>query len=291
MQRKNTRDLHIDIANKTMSYIYKYIDTPINIDILASNFGISKIHLHNIFKEQLGINIYESIKSIRLQKASNLLLTNKYSTITQIANICGYSSHSSFIKAFKERFEQTPKEWRKGGYELYSDAIFKNSLLKSSLPNFDASNVRIVKTKDRQIYYLRQKGYILEEAKQKWRQLKAWIYTNELDNYEQIGIYHDNPAITPHPKCFYIAAISLEDEIINTNLPSNILEGGLYAAFDITGGEKEEVAWFIKWAYHNWLPESGFETTTEPSFVIMHKNHFLEEDEIDTTFYLPIRSV
>ncbi len=291
MQRKNTRDLHIDIANKTMSYIYKHIDTHINLDHLASNFSVSKIHLHNIFKEQLGINIYESIKSIRLQKASNLLLTNKYSTITEIANMCGYSSHSSFIKAFKDRFDQTPKQWRSGGYESYSDAILKKSLLKSSLPNFDETKVKIVKTKDRPIYYLRQKGYILEEAKQKWRQLQAWVYTNELDDCEEIGIYHDNPAITPHDKCFYIAAVSTKEKVINTNLPSNVLEGGLYATFDISGGEKEEVAWFIKWVYYDWLPKSGFETTTAPSFVIMHKNHFLEEKEIESTFYLPIRSV
>ena len=119
MQKKDTRDLHIDIANKAMSYIYKNIDTPINIDLLALNFGISNTHLHKVFKEQLSINIYESIKSIRLQKASNLLLTNKYSTITQIANMCGYSSQSSFIKAFKERFEQTPKQWRNSRYSQY----------------------------------------------------------------------------------------------------------------------------------------------------------------------------
>lgn len=292
MQKKNTRDLHIEIANKTMSYIYKNIDTPINIDLLALNFKISNAHLHKIFKEQLSINIYESIKSIRLQKASNLLLTNKYSTITQVSSMCGYSSHSSFIKAFKGRFEQTPKEWRGGGYKLYSDAILKNSLLKNSLPSFDRSAVKIVKTKDRKIYYLRQKGYIVEEAKQKWLQLQAWVYTNELINYEQIGIYYDNPAITPHPKCFYTAAISPEEnnKLSNTNLPSNTLDGGLYATFDIYGTKKDEVAWFVKWAYHTWLPKSGFETTTEPSFVIMHKNHFLQEHEIDATFYLPIRN-
>jgi len=292
MQKKDTRDLHIEIANKTMSYIYKYIDTPINIDTLARSFNISKIHLHKIFKEQLSINIYESIKSIRLQKASNLLLTNKYSTISQIANMCGYSSHSSFIKAFKERFEQKPKEWRDGGYKLYSDNILENSLLKSSLPKFDALKVKIVKTQDRDIYYIRQKGYIVEEAKQKWRQLQAWVYTNEIKDYDQIGIYHDNPAITPHPRCFYTAAISLknDDKKIDTNLPMNTLKAGVYATFNISGGIKDEVAWFVKWAYHTWLVTSGFETTTEPSFVIMHKNHFLE-DEIDATFYLPIRSV
>lgn len=292
MQRKNTRDLHVDIANQTMSYIYKHIDTAININELASNFNVSKIHLHKIFKEQLGINIYEFIKSIRLQKSSNLLLTNKYSTITEIANMCGYSSQSSFIKAFKERFEQTPKEWRNGGYERYSDAILKNSLLKDSLPNFDISKVRIVKTQDKMIFYIRQKGYIVAEAEQKWQQLQAFVYTNGLKSYEQIGIYHDNPAITPHPDCFYTAAISPlnQTNLLKTNLPSNTLEGGLYAAFDIYGGDRE-VAWFVKWAYHKWLPTSGFETTTEHSYVVMHKNHFLDNNEIDATFYLPIRSI
>ena len=287
MQKKNTRDIHIEIANKTMSYIYQNIDTPINIDELALSFDVSKVHLHKIFKEQMGINIYESIKSIRLQKASNLLLTNKYSTVTQIASMCGYSSQSSFIKAFKNRFEQTPKQWRNGGYEIYSNKILENSLLKNSMPNFDETKVRIVKTKPKNVYYIRQKSYSSEGGKQKWQQLQAWVYTNELEEYEQIGIYHDNPAITPHDECFYIAAVSVGDKKVeNTNLPFNILQSGLYAAFDIKGGG--EVGWFIKWAYQEWLPKSGFETTTEPSYVIMNKNHFFEENEIDATFYLPI---
>lgn len=291
MQKKNTRDIHIELANKTMSYIYQNIDTPINIDELALSFGVSKIHLHNLFKEQMGINIYETIKSIRLQKASNLLLTNKYSTISQIVSTCGYSSQSSFIKAFKKRFEQTPKQWRDGGYEIYSQKILENSLLSNFMPNFDESKVRIVKTKDRSIYYIRQKGYSETKGKQNWQQLQAWIYTNDLDEYEQIGIYHDNPAITPHNECFYIAAINpLDNKQLNTNMPSNILPAGLYAAFDIYG-EGQEAGWFIKWAYQVWLPKSGFETTTDPSFVVMHKNHIIEDEGMNATFYLPIRNV
>ena len=290
MQKKNTRNLHIDIANKTMSYIYLNIDSQININELALEFNISTNHLQKIFKEQMGINIYESIKSIRLQKASNLLLTNKHSTITQIVNMCGYSSQSSFIKAFRKRFEQTPKEWRNGGYEEYSNKILETSLLHDSLPHFDESKVKIVKTEDKIIYYIRQKGYSNQEGKKKWQQLQAWLYTNEIVNYEQIGIYHDNPAITNHKECFYIAAISLDKKEIpvNTSLPTNILPSGLYATFDIHSKENE-AGWFIKWAYHNWLPKSGFETTTDPSYMIMRKNHILDENGIDSTFYLPIR--
>lgn len=290
MQKKKTRDLHIDIANKTMSYIYQYIDTDINIDELAILFNVSKIHLHKIFKEQMNINIYEFIKSIRLQKASNLLLTNRYSTITEIAKICGYSSQSSFIKAFKKRFEQTPKEWRKGGYEIYSNKILENSLLTNAMPQFNQNKISIVKTEPKTIYYIRQKGYVTAEGKQKWQQLQAWALTNELTNYEQISIYHDNPAITPHNDCFYIAAISLQDNksLNHTNLPHNTLPGGLYATFNLYG-EENEIGWFIQWAYQEWLPNSGFETTTEPPYAILHKNHFLEENGVDATFYLPIR--
>lgn len=117
MQKKATENKHIQIANNTMYYIYQHIDTDINIDELALSFGMSKVHFHKVFKEQIGKNIYETIKSIRLHKASNLLLTNKSSTITQIANMCGYSSQVSFIRAFKQRFNQTPKEWRNGGFK------------------------------------------------------------------------------------------------------------------------------------------------------------------------------
>ena len=88
--------------------------------------------MQKIFKEQFNSNIYETIKSIRLQKASNLLLTNIHSTITEIANLCGYSSQTSFITAFKKKFNQTPKQWRQGGYKIYSDKILQNSSLDLS---------------------------------------------------------------------------------------------------------------------------------------------------------------
>lgn len=96
----------IQIANDITYYIYTHIDTNIDIDELSSNLNVSKFHIHQIFKDVFEKNIYESIKSIRLQKASNLLLT----TITEVENMCGYSSQTSFIRVFKERFNMTPKE-------------------------------------------------------------------------------------------------------------------------------------------------------------------------------------
>ncbi|CAA6806740.1 MAG: Transcriptional regulator, AraC family (GyrI domain), partial [uncultured Sulfurovum sp.] len=129
--KKETLQKRTKIANDMMYYIYTHIETHIDIQELSNTLGVSKFHMHRIFKEAFGKNIYESIKSIRLQKAASMLLTNKYSTISDVANECGYSSQSSFIKVFKERFGMTPKAWKNQGYKAYSDNILHQS--KSAL--------------------------------------------------------------------------------------------------------------------------------------------------------------
>ena len=90
--KRETLNKNTQISNDILFYIYKNIEIDINMDELAKSFNLSKFYMHRIFKEIFGRNIYESIKSIRLQKASSLLLTNKYSSITEIASLCGYSS-------------------------------------------------------------------------------------------------------------------------------------------------------------------------------------------------------
>ncbi|HIP61039.1 MAG TPA: AraC family transcriptional regulator, partial [Sulfurovum sp.] len=69
MHKKETNLQHSKIANDAMNYITDYIETDINISELAAQFAVSKFHFHRIFKEQMGANVYETIKSIRLQKA------------------------------------------------------------------------------------------------------------------------------------------------------------------------------------------------------------------------------
>ncbi len=292
MQKKSTYNSHVQIANNMMYYIYEYIDTDINIDDLALKFGVSKFHFHKIFKEQMGVNIYETIKSIRLQKASNLLLTNKFSTITQIANMCGYSSQTSFIRAFKQRFNQTPKYWRNGGYKEYSTEILSNSKLSLfTMPQFSKLEAKIVKTKGRRAYYIRHKGYDGQKIKTIWQKMLAWLYTNDITSYDQVGIYHDNPAITAHSECFYVAAIIPNDDVdlSQTNLPHFTMPEAMYATFNLKGRYGDMLR-LIQWAYHEWLPNSGFETTTNPSYAIFKKNHFLEEDgEFEATYYLPVK--
>lgn len=66
---------------------------------------------------------------------------------------------------------------------------------------------------------------------------------------------------------------------------------GIYAKFSLSG-KYGDVIKLIQWVYHYWLIDSGYETTTNPSYTIYHKNHFLSEDGFfDLDFYLPIKYV
>lgn len=289
--KKDTLQKRTKIANDIMYYIYTHIDTNIDIEELSIDLNVSKFHMHRIFKEAFGINIYESIKSIRLQKASNLLLTNKYSTISDVAKLCGYTSQSTFIKVFKERFEMTPKEWRKGGYIEYSHKILSQSKnAMKSVANFSNIDVSIVKQPFLKAYYIRNKGYN-ESIKQSWQKLQTWILSNDIKNYEEIALFHDNPTITPLDECQYVCCIvpSLEEKITSDRLPDFKIADGVYAKFDLKG-KKGDFLQLINWVYHEWMLENEYETTTKPSYVVYRQNNFLnDKDDLDLSLYVSIK--
>jgi len=292
--KKETKNRHNQLANNFMFDIYEYIDTYINIDELSIDLGVGKFHFHRIFKEQTGMNIYETVKSIRLQKASNLLITNKFSTITEIANMCGYNSQSSFIRAFKKRFKQTPTIWRNGGYKEYSDKILEtlqNNIVSSI--NFSTLKPRIIQTEAKRLYYIRQRGYSKKSTIQTWQKLTTWICTNKIKEFEQIGVYHDNPIITPSDECFYVASISqnISDKVIQTSLPYFETKPDVCASFEVVC-KYEDILKLIQWVYHEWLPKSGYETTPNPSYITLKKGYSWDSREnLKFIYNIPIRFI
>jgi len=289
MKRK-TLEKQTNIANDLMYYIYTHIDTQINLDELALSFGINKFYMHKIFKEIFGRNIYESIKSIRLQKASTLLLTNHHSTISDIALLCGYSSQTSFIRAFKERFSMTPRQWRTGGDRIYSEQLLQASPYASiSTKSFENVLPQIVKMPEMKAYYIRHRGYE-EKIRTTWQKIQTWLFSHDTEVYTMISLFHDNPAVTPLSECQHVACLVLEEDFVVTDsrLPQLTIAKGVYAKFDIEG-KRGDLIRFIHWVYHDWLPKSEYETTTKPPYAIYRKNHHLSTDgQFEMSFYLSI---
>lgn len=282
--KKDTKVIRNDIVNKTYYYIYKNLEHKISLDEIASFNSVSKYHFHRIIKEETETTLFELISSIRLQKAANLMLTNKHSTISEIANLCGYISHSSFIKAFKQKYNYTPTQWKKGAHKKYS-----KELLKAFPSNKDFSYIEpeIKVCEEIHCAYIRHKGYN-NEIKKTWEKLHAIAYENQIKNFKDIALYHDNPAITPLEKCSYVACINVSK---NISLPVSTftISEGLHAVFQLDG-IYGDVLNFIRYVYHYWLPNSGYEAKTIPAYTIYEKNHFITGfKDFSLKLYIPIK--
>ena len=287
--KKDTKHARADIVNRALAYIYIHIDTNITLSELARLNSVSKYHFHRIFKEETGENLFERISAIRLQKAANLLITNRYSSISEIAQLCGYSSHSSFIKAFKNRFTFTPTQWKKGEYINYSK---KNLTFDEQINDDFLSIIPLIKVAPKRVCaYIRHKGYDLSVTKT-WERLMAYSYEKKLNSTVQIGVFHDNPVLIPYEECNYVAAFEVDSTFVSTNSISKLeIEESLCAVFHYEG-VYGDVTKLMVYIYNFWLPSSGYEAKTMPPYAIYQKNHLLaENDSFSLDFYIPIKVV
>ncbi|MBW8308897.1 MAG: AraC family transcriptional regulator [Candidatus Paracaedibacteraceae bacterium] len=113
---KVTNSLTPDKDNNKMFQIMEFINqnykTKINLDMLSTNFYISKYHLSREFKKNYGVTITYYIINKRITYAKGLLrFTNLQ--ISEIARTCGIEDNSYFNKQFIKIEGMTATEYRK----------------------------------------------------------------------------------------------------------------------------------------------------------------------------------
>lgn len=78
-------------------------------EAFAAGMNVSSSLLYKKLKALTGQSPVDFIKSIRLNRALELLQSHEY-TITEVSELCGYSSASYFSTAFKKYFGKSPTE-------------------------------------------------------------------------------------------------------------------------------------------------------------------------------------
>jgi len=92
-------------------YINDNIASEIKLSDLANLAGISQYHFSRLFKKSLGISPNKYVIKQRIERAKSLL-KNSDLLVTEIALLCGFSSHSHFSKYFRQITGITPKEYK-----------------------------------------------------------------------------------------------------------------------------------------------------------------------------------
>lgn len=102
-----------NIAREAMRIIESnYSDGGFNVESVANLLHISHSYLSKIFKKKTGDTLAKYLIFVRIKKASELLRETDMSA-KEIAFRVGYNDDIHFLKAFKNHYGKTTKEYRK----------------------------------------------------------------------------------------------------------------------------------------------------------------------------------
>ena len=98
-------------VRNAMEYInLHYTDSTLNNSAISSAVGISENYLCSIFKQLVGIGVHSYLLNTRIARAQELILNGKHS-VTQIAELTGFTSIHTFCRTFKKITGRTPKSF------------------------------------------------------------------------------------------------------------------------------------------------------------------------------------
>ena len=113
--KKVSHSGQFDIDQRVMKAV-RIIDAhslgdPLNIDQLASDIGLSTIHLNRLFKKDLNQTPASYYESLRIEHSINRLKIPN-SSIKEVSTDLGFTYLSHFSKWFKKRTGKTPREFK-----------------------------------------------------------------------------------------------------------------------------------------------------------------------------------
>lgn len=101
-------------------------DSEYGVEEMATEVGISRVHLNRKMKEHYGVSPNTFIKTYRLKQAAYLLVHTSSVNISEVAYTVGFSTAAYFSTSFRAHFGMTPKEF----VAQYSDKLDDETLQK-----------------------------------------------------------------------------------------------------------------------------------------------------------------
>jgi len=105
-----TSEYQNDPATRAISYIRTHLADQLAVADLADYVCLSPSAFAHLFRDITGMSPYQFIKSVRMDRARELLVEGELN-VGEIARTVGYSSLSHFVNEFKRHFGVTPRSY------------------------------------------------------------------------------------------------------------------------------------------------------------------------------------
>src|SRR3954454_5237664 len=96
-----------------LGYIERHLDSDLDLETVSGVAAFSMHHFHRQFTATFGLSVHRYVQLARMKRASYRLAFRDDQTVTDIAMDAGYEAPDAFARAFRQRFGQSPSEFRK----------------------------------------------------------------------------------------------------------------------------------------------------------------------------------
>ncbi len=131
---EDTADTISDVSPKiirdTITYVNQHFSEDISIQSIASRMHISRSRLCHIFKEFMGVSLWNYVIMRRLQHAQTLLRGG--ASITSVCYESGFRDYAHFVKTFRKFCGITPGQYGKDLRTYHKDGRRQNGKLSES---------------------------------------------------------------------------------------------------------------------------------------------------------------
>ncbi len=290
---------HASIVNRVIDLIDERLETELTLESIASEAAVSPYHLHRMFTKATGESLRQHIVRNRIQRAVHYLLYARSLTISEIAYRCGFSSLSTFSRAFKQSMGVGPERFREQ-FTLIKSKICKidnkrweryfirhpyngnqgggdeaNDQLRVSVREFPAKEIGYIRHYGHR-HYARPDFDIdrsLTELSRMATRMELWTsgtYLLGIPRYSLTGV----PAL----QIGYDACLTTPKKIEAAGeIGSRMLRGGKYAVLHLEE-PAEDVEQLIQIMLNSWLPDSGYSYALRETMIICYNSPFMHPE-------------
>ena len=273
-------------VERAVVHITAHLDEPLDLARLAEVACFSPYHFHRIYRYLMGETPAETLRRLRLHRASGDLLHTKR-PLTEIAKRSGYGSVVAFARAFAAAYGMPPAAYRRRG-----------RLVAPLPPTHDEEwtmySVEIQDLPTLKIAMIRHTGPYMEIG-QAFERLMIWAGGRGLIGPETrgFGIFHDDPAETAAEALRSAASITVGPDVgpdAVSGVEIGEIPGGRHAVA-LHKGPYAELESAYGWLYREWLPGSGEDPADRPCVEeYLNTPRDVPPAELLTRIYLPLNA-
>ncbi|MFI1771179.1 AraC family transcriptional regulator [Thalassobellus citreus] len=290
--------------NKALKFIDANLDSNLTLDKVSKVALFSPFHFHRIFKAITNETLNSYITRIRLEKTASVLIRKKDVSISELSLQYGFTSNTSFTRAFKKFYGVSPSEFRKQSPSKFSkirqveskngqeNLVFEKYICNiNNLKQWIEMNakIEIKETPELKLVSITQIG--VDGIEHTFERLKKWAIPKGFMNNPEaklVRIFHDSFKITASNKVRMSIGL-LTNELFNNEgeiILETIKKGKcIVARFEITPNNFE-TSWSSLFI---WMNENGYKKASQNPFEIYHNDFRTHPKNICIVdFYIPI---